>query len=201
MRPEDDGAAGPDHAESPPLPRRTAAAALARCVVTTVVMLARHRLHLPRRHRGMRLHFADGTCARVYRETVADPGVARDPCVLVVAFRLRLVRGRGHAAFRAESLLNTPLFVGFPGFVSKLWMTHDEHGVYRGLYEWDGPDRADFYARALWYVLAPVCVPGSVRHRVVPGLRREDLLADRGRLAGAASATGEPGWWRVVEVG
>jgi hypothetical protein len=28
--------------------------------------------------------------------------------------------------FRAESLLNTPLFVGFPGFVSKLWLAHDE---------------------------------------------------------------------------
>ena len=35
------------------------------------------------------------------------------------------------------SLLNTPFFVGFPGFVSKLWLANDEHGVYRGLYRWD----------------------------------------------------------------
>ena len=60
------------------------------------------------------------------------------PVVLVVAFRLRWVRGRGHALFRVESVLNTPLFVGFPGFVSKLWLANDENGVYRGFYEWDG---------------------------------------------------------------
>ena len=52
------------------------------------------------------------------------------------------VRGAGHALFRWESLLNTPLFVGFPGFVSKLWLADDEHGFYRGLYEWNGPARA-----------------------------------------------------------
>ena len=69
-----------------------------------------------------RLHLADGTSAPVYRETVADRGATLDPCVLVVEFRLRAVRGLGHAAFRRESLLNTPLFAGFPGFVSKLWL-------------------------------------------------------------------------------
>ena len=35
------------------------------------------------------MHFADGTSARVYRETVADRGATLDPCVLVVEFRLR----------------------------------------------------------------------------------------------------------------
>jgi hypothetical protein len=41
----------------------------------------------------MRLRFADGTSARVYRETVVDQDATRDPCVLVVGFRLRVVRG------------------------------------------------------------------------------------------------------------
>ena len=84
----------------------------------------------------------------------------------------------GHALFRRESLLNTPLFVGFPGFVSKLWCAHDERGIYRGLYDWDGPAAAEHYARSLRWVLAPVCVPGSVHHRVLPGVRRDGLLAD-----------------------
>jgi hypothetical protein len=101
----------------------------------------------------MRLRFGDGTSARVYRETVAGTGPVERPCILVVGFRLRAVRGRGHALFRWESLLNTPLFAGFPGLVSKLWFAHDEHGVHRGLYEWDGPDRAEYYARCLWRVL------------------------------------------------
>ena len=65
-----------------------------------------------------------------------------DPAVLVVAFRLRWVRGIGHRMFRLESLLNTPLFVGFPGLVSKLWLAHDAAGVYRGVYQWDGAQSA-----------------------------------------------------------
>jgi hypothetical protein len=82
---------------------------------------------------------ADGTSASVYRETVVDRGTTQDPCALVVEFRLRVVRGWGRALFRWESLLNTRLFVGFPGFVSKLWLAHDDYGRYRGVYEWDGP--------------------------------------------------------------
>ena len=110
----------------------------------------------------MRLRFADGTSARVFRETTVDRGATLDPCVLVVEFRLRAVRGRGHAVFRRESLLNTPLFAGFPGLVSKLWLADDERGRYRGLYEWDGPRLAENYARALWRVLALVSVRGSI---------------------------------------
>ena len=50
-----------------------------------------------------------------------------------VSFRLRRVRSeRLHRLFRLESELNTILFAGFPGFVSKLWFVNDERGVYQG---------------------------------------------------------------------
>jgi hypothetical protein len=174
-------------------------AALARCIGTTAVLLARRRIHLPRGHVGMRLRFADDSSAQVYRETVVDRPSARDPCVLVVAFRLRAVRSCGHAAFRAESLLNTPLFVGFPGFVSKLWLAHDEHEVYRGLYQWDGAGLAESYARALWWVLALVCPTASIRYTVLPGLRRDDLLSDP-RILDSVSTADAAEWWRPVAV-
>ncbi len=167
------------------------------CIATTAMLLARHRIHLPRKHVGMRLRFADGSSARVYRETVVD-GTPTDPCVLVVEFRLRLVRGWGHPLFRWESLLNTPLFVGFPGFVSKLWLANDERGVYRGVYEWDGPERAQRYARSLWRVLALVSAPHSIHYRVLPGLRRDALLAAPHLLDTAPD--GAMAWWRPVEV-
>jgi hypothetical protein len=131
----------------------------------------------------------------VYRETVAGRAATLDPCVLVVEFRLRAVRGLGHAAFRCESLLNTPLFAGFPGFVSKLWLAHDDLGRYRGLYEWDDPLLAENYARALWRVLALVSVPGSIHYVVLPGLRRDEVL-DRPHLLG-----GDEAWWRLTSVG
>ena len=163
-------------AEQRPSTPLAALKALARCLATTVWLLARHRVHLARERLGLRLRFADGTSARVFRETVIDCDAPRDPCLLVVEFRLRAVRGSGHAAFRRESLLNTPLFAGFPGLVSKLWLANDELGRYRGIYEWDGPQRAEAYARALWRVLALVSVPGSIHYLVLPGLHRDDLL-------------------------
>jgi hypothetical protein len=107
---------------------------------------------------------------------------AGDPCFLAVSFRLRVIRGKGHAWFRAESILNTPLFVAFPGFASKLWLAHDGHGIYRGLYEWDRADRAEQYARSLWRVLELGCEQGSIDFRVFPGLQRDDVLADPGLL-------------------
>src|SRR5215471_3602242 len=108
--------------ERPPLGYGAALRALIGCAAMTARLLWQGRIHLPPGRVGMRLRFADGTSARVYRETVVDRGAARDPCVLAVEFRLRAVRGSGHTVFRWESLLNTPLFVGFPGLVSKLWL-------------------------------------------------------------------------------
>ncbi|MFR9805160.1 hypothetical protein ACL02T_23165 [Pseudonocardia sp. RS010] len=174
-----------------------AARALARCAATTGVLLARHRIHLPRTHVGMRLRFADGTSARVYRETVVDHPAPFDPCVLVVRFRLRAVRGRlGHAALRAESLPNTPLFLGFPEYVPELWLAHDEHGVYCGLDEWDDPALAEAYARALWRVLALVCPRASIHYQVLPGLQRDELLRDASLAGRALPGDGAPQWWR-----
>jgi hypothetical protein len=166
-------------------------------VGTTAVMLARRRLWQPREHVGTRIRFADGTAARVYRETRVDRPAPAHPCVLVVAFRLRLVRGRAHTAFEHESLAHTPLFAGFAGLVSKLWLAHDEEGRYRGLYEWDGAHLADTYARSLWRVLALVSVPGSIDFRVLDGLGRDELLADPGRSGGFGPLDPD-GWWRVV---
>ena len=169
----DDGAVTP----SGSLPPRTAWRAVARSVATSLAMLARREIRWPTDSVGRMIDFADGTRGRVYRETAVDREPS-DPCVLVVAFRLRRVHGRGHACFRWESWLNTPLFVGFPGFVSKLWLAHDEHETYRGVYEWDGAHRAEEYVRALWPVLALVSAPGSIDYRVIPGKRRVDVVGE-----------------------
>jgi hypothetical protein len=67
------------------------------------------------------------------------------------------------------------------------------------VYQWDGPQRADHYARALWRVLALVSVPGSIHYMVLPGLRRDDLLTQPQAADGIAGADGAA-WWRPVEV-
>lgn len=183
--------------ESPRLPLRPAMAALGRCIATTARLLARRAVHLPTERVGDRLSFADGSRAVVYRETSVDRDDVSDPCVLVVSFRLRWVRqwGWGHRLFRWESILNTPLFVGFPGFVSKLWLAHDRNGVYRGLYEWDGPALAEAYVRALWWALIVVSEMDSIRYQVLPGVRRDAVLT-----GGENVAAPERQWWNLVGV-
>jgi hypothetical protein len=168
-------------------------------VRTSFVLLAHRRVHLPRGNVGRVLRFADGSVTTVYRETVVDRRPPAEPCVLVVAFRLHLVRGRVlHRLFEAESLLNTPLFVGFPGYVSKLWCTHDTRGVYRGVYEWDGAQRAAAYASSLWRVLELGCVGGSIHYRVIPGLHRDAVLAEPALLGASAAEAGS--WWQLTAV-
>ena len=179
--------------DRPPRPLGSALVAVARCVITTVRLLATHRVRQPTDHVGDVLHFADDTSARVYRETVVARADVAQPAALVVEFRLRWVRGdSAHALFRAESLLNTLLFVGFPGFVSKLWLTHDQGGFYRGVYEWDGAELAHAYARALWWILALVSDRDSIHYTVIPGSTRAEFLASEcGR---------DTAWWRVTAV-
>jgi hypothetical protein len=189
----------PEAAVPGPATAPAAAGAVAGSVGTTVALLARRRIHLPRGNVGRQLRFADGSHATVYRETVVEHGDIADPAVLVVAFTLKAVRGRvQHRWFRIESILNTPLFVGFPGFVSKLWLSHDQHGSYRGIYQWDGAGRADDYARSLWPVLELGSVPGSIRYQVLPGMRRDEFLRDPGAFGSTRHATG-PDWWRPGE--
>jgi hypothetical protein len=134
----------------------------------------------------------------VYRETVVDRHPTEAPAVLVVTFRLRYVRGEpGHTIFRYESELNTILFAGFPGFVSKLWFRHDEQGRYRGLYEWDDPALARSYVQALWWALAVVSALDSIYYAIIPGLRRDELLRDPAIVAPTPAELG--GWWRPLD--
>jgi len=182
-----------------PLPLGRAVVALVRCAWTTLVLSARRAIRQPSERVGQVLRFDDGTGGRVYRETTVTGAACDAPALLVVAFRLRWVRGWGHALFRAESILNTPLFVGFPGFVSKLWLAHDEHGVYRGFYQWNDAALADAYVRALSWVLALVSVRDSIRHVIVAGVHRDDVLAEPAMLEAIAPGQ-QSAWWRLTSV-
>jgi hypothetical protein len=186
-------------ANNPPLSFGRAGVALSRCVATTGVLLSKRAITQPKDHLDDVIHFADGSAARIYRETVVRNAPDGAPAVLVVGFRLRWVRGWGHRLFRAESLLNTPLFVGFPGFVSKLWLAHDGNGLYRGVYEWNEGRLADLYVRALWWVLAIVSERDSIRYVVVPGRRRDEVLTDPTLLASVAPDE-EGSWWRLISI-
>lgn len=172
----------------------TTTAAFVRSAAATGRLAAAGRLASPRAHIGRRLSFADGTTSFVFRETTVHASPPAAPAVLVVQFRLRLVGTTPvwHTVFRRECVLHTPLFAGFPGFRSKLWLSDTDTGVYRGLYEWDDADLAGDYAETLSRLLRAVSVDGSVRYHAIPGLRRDAVLRDPAALTGGRT------WWRVV---
>jgi hypothetical protein len=159
-------------------------------------MLVQRRIRQPKGNVGRQIFFADESNATVYRETVIDRPPTLLPTVLVVSFRLRHVhRGWAHSLFRLESELNTVLFAGFPGLVSKLWLSHDHRNLYRGFYQWDDPGLAIAYVRALWWVLALVSEPRSIHYAVLPGVERDEVLANPAVIdEGLTAAAG--GWWR-----
>lgn len=162
--------------------------------VETARLLRRRRLTLPKGWVGRRVAFADGTRSDIYRETVRVGVALADLAVLVVRFRLRAIGTHPlpHAASRVESIANTLLFAGFPGFRSKLWMTDLDTGFYRGVYEWDGPGRAAGYTDRLCRLLEVFC--DRVEAHVEPGVRRGPFLDGQARTADG----NEGQWWRPV---
>ncbi len=175
--------------------RPSVLSALIRSFLRTVALTATGSLAMPRTRVGEAIRFGDGSTSVVFRETATPDLPSTDPAVLVVEFQLSLIRQWrwAHAIFRLTSVVNTPLFAGFPGFRSKLWLSDDTRAVYRGFYQWDGPGAAVSYAETLLRVLSLVCVRGSPRFHVVPGARRDEALA--GSIAGDLS---DPEWWRPL---
>ncbi|HEX6498864.1 MAG TPA: hypothetical protein VF054_07500 [Micromonosporaceae bacterium] len=168
--------------------------AFARSAAQTARLIAAGRLAQPRRMTAARLRFADGTTSVVFRETTIRGVEVPGPAVLVVGFQLRLI-GRAqfpHAVFRRECVLHTPLFAGFAGFRSKLWLADEVTRGYHGVYQWAGADLADRYATTLSELLDVVCVPGSVRYHVVADLTRGEYLA------GVLAAPDGGSWWQLA---
>jgi hypothetical protein len=105
----------------------------------------------------------------VFRETDRVHAGHEAPAVLVVGFRLRVLRSNrpAHWLFQRCCILTTPFWSGFPGFRIKLWMVDPVTKSYLGIYDWDGRDRAQTYVDALVRVLEPLSVPGSVWYELL----------------------------------
>ena len=101
---------------------------------------------------------------QVFRETVSDDGTAAKSVVLVVGFRLRVLRSISflHWLFQRACILTTPFWSGFRGFRVKLWMVDPQTKNYLGIYDWAGAENAQTYIDALVQVLQPLSTPGSV---------------------------------------
>jgi hypothetical protein len=169
----------------------------AQCAKAWGDLTTKRQLTSPKEWVGVELQFQDGTSPFVFRETARRPATTDDPSVIVIQFRLAFL-GRNptlHAAFRRECILHTPLFAGFPGFRSKLWADDVRTGVYAGIYEWQGSDRARHYAERMVALLAPFSTPGTARYHVIEGRHRDDFLSDRRETP----ESGASAWWELSD--
>ena len=166
-----------------------------RCALSTLSLLVRGQIRMPRELVGREIGFADGTRSEIYRETAMRDVGTSPRVMLAVRFRLRLIGSSrvGHALFRFESLFNTLLFAAHRGFHTKLWLTDRSTNYYRGIYEWRDAESATAYAEVLRVVLAPWVHHGSFAYRVIDGVRRPEFL--EGQVGRDSSATPEDLWW------
>lgn len=143
---------------------------MARCAGVVVALLCRRQLHLRSSRVGSTIRVPDGREFIVFRESWRDEEVKATTVILLVWFRLRGIPAGARIRrwlFERESILNTALYAGMPGFRVKLWMVDERTSGYAGLYEWDGETRARWYGRYISAVLRPLSVPSSVGFDVV----------------------------------
>jgi len=159
----------PERAGSGPSPRsrrgRHVAGAMALCMVRTVVLMGRGRLHLDRSGRGSVVELEDGRRFVVFRDTSCDVEWGDEEVGLLVWFHLHGTSPTSHRRawlFERESILNTLLYAGFVGYRRKLWMVDRSTGDYAGLYRWCGRAAAEEYGRYITTVLGPLSVRDSV---------------------------------------
>jgi hypothetical protein len=141
------------------------------CARRTVGLLLGRRLHLRRDRIGTAIVLPDGRPYLVFRESTCDVASDEPEVTLLVWFRLK---GTGPDRpwrswlFERESILNTVLYAGAPGFARKLWLVDRATAGYAGLYTWRGEGSARDYADYITAVLRPLSVPGTVGSAILP---------------------------------
>lgn len=133
---------------------------------------AQGRLSSPKGLVGRTFGNPDGSRFVVFKQTVLSPeaGTSSEPQAMFrVQFRVSRIRPW---LDRLVIAIKSPIFVGAPGFRSKLWMADREKNTYQGVYEWETIADAEAYAHsASMGFMTQIAVPGGISHEVIPGGR------------------------------
>lgn len=125
-------------------------------------------LHLRQDRLGQQYRIDRGGSYAIFRETINDKETNDRLVVLVVGFRLILIRSNSffHWLFQRLCILTTPFWSGFRGFKVKLWMVNPKTKDYLGIYKWGGGENAVTYAEALVKILHLVSTGSSVWYEI-----------------------------------
>jgi hypothetical protein len=160
-------------------------------VVRFLRLAAGRRIRLRRDRLRQAYCIGRGRAYLTLRETVSEDGTSAERVVLVVGFRLRLLRSLRfpHWRFQRVCILTMPFWSGFRGFCVKLWMVDPRTRNYLDIYDRAGRDHARIYFDALVRVLRPLSTPGSVWYDLYPYKELEPFLRVRKHDRSPAAAT------------
>jgi hypothetical protein len=164
-------------ARDPSFPRE-----LLRCARRVVQLGWRRRLHIDRGWLTSSAELPDGRRFRVFRQTSCDGDEPGGDVMIAVWFHLRWMPPGATIRrwlFERESILNTILYAGAPGYRTKLWLVDPDTCDYAGLYGWKGREAAERYGRYICRILRPLSVPSSVGFEVVADQRLSQYVRDQ----------------------
>jgi hypothetical protein len=134
--------------------------------IKTIGFAVTGRLHLPAEHIGNIVTSAEGEGFTIFREVVVDP-TSDQPghpgAILTIHFKVTNMSPQLNQLY---SLVPLPLYIGYPGFRSKLFTINGEDC--QSIYAWDSVQEAQNYVNsvALKTILMRA-VPGSVHWEIV----------------------------------
>ncbi|MBU1110149.1 hypothetical protein KKB83_00840 [Patescibacteria group bacterium] len=141
--------------------------------------LVRNRtLHLKFDRIGTAYNIKDRGSYQILRESINYLELDEEPVVLIVAFRMKFLGNSSflHRLFLSLSILTTPVWSGFPGFHTKLWMVDPKTNNYLGAYQWYGEENAKVYQGFLLRLLNTLAVTNSISIDRHPKTDLEDFL-------------------------
>jgi len=147
--------------------KKTMLAGILRSLFKTIEYAFTGRLHFKKQRLGQVVTSDDGRDYTIFREVVVDRGPdqpEKPNTVFVLRFQVTNLSSKQNQLF---SLLPIPLYVGFPGFRSKIYTI--DQSYCQSIYEFDSVQDAENYSQsAALKFITRRSVPGSVSYKIVP---------------------------------
>lgn len=134
-------------------------------VLKTIGFVVTGRLHFPTQRIGEVVIDEEGRRFTIFREVVVDPTKTQSEhpgAVLTLHFKVTNISPKANKFY---SLLPLPLYIGDPGFRSKLFTINGEYC--QSIYEWDTVQDAENYVSSMaMKTILRRAVPGSVSCKI-----------------------------------
>lgn len=135
-------------------------------VINTIGFLVTGRLHFPNKNIGKEVVDEKGNKFNIFREVIVDPSSnqpEKPGAILILHFRVLNMTPKQNQIY---SLLPIPLYIGDPGFRSKLFTINGEYC--QSIYEWDTVQNAENYLHSFAIkTIIKRSVPSSFSYKII----------------------------------